>query len=309
MRKYLLPFLIAGQILPHVHAAPLECEDWSTKHPSWLWCDDFEVDGDLEHNYFEVNRADGRFGVVAGEAKGGTAALRSTWQPGKSESGNIKFSFGATPVAPTRYTDQHFKEIYWRFYFKTDDRWTGQGNKVTRITSFAGSNWSQAMIAHVWQGNTLNLAIDPASGIASGLSSTNVITQRYNDFDTLRWLGNIQGSKEVYANENKTIWKCLETKVKLNSPGNADGEFKIWIDGQLDAEKNNLNFIGSYTKYGLNAIFLENYMGGGSPQEQYRYYDNLVVSTKPIGCIDSPPVKPVYPPNMTVEEKLETTSE
>ena len=34
----------------------------------------------------------------------------------------------------------------------------------------------------------------------------------------------------------------------------------------------------------INTLFLENYWNDGSPQDQYRYFDNLVVSTQPIGC-------------------------
>jgi len=46
-----------------------------------------------------------------------------------------------------------------------------------------------------------------------------------------------------------------------------------------------LNFVDSYTDYGINAIFIENYWNSGSPKEQQRYFDNFVVSTKRIGCL------------------------
>ncbi|WGO98416.1 hypothetical protein QFX18_20635 [Saccharophagus degradans] len=282
-------------------ASPLECNDWASQHPNWLWCDDFEVDSELEENYFEVKRYNGRFGVVEGEAFGGNAALRSHWQPGVDDAGNIKFSFGKTPVAPSRYKDRYFSEIYWRFYTKTDERWTGNANKLTRIIAFSGSNWSEAMIAHVWQGNGLNIAIDPASGVSADLSSTTVNTTRYNDFSNLRWLGYVEGTHDIYSDETKTKWNCIEAQVKLNTLGQADGVFRLWVNDELDAENTNLNFVSSYSQYGLNAIFIENYKGGGSEQEQYRYFDNFVVSTQRIGCNAISP--PVYPPNFSVDEK------
>jgi hypothetical protein len=45
-------------------ANELECRDWPRHHPEWLWCDDFESDTDPEHDYFDVDRAGGRFGVA-----------------------------------------------------------------------------------------------------------------------------------------------------------------------------------------------------------------------------------------------------
>lgn len=75
-----------------LNASPLECTNWQTAHPNWLWCDDFEVDSSLEENYFEVYRANGRYGVDSEEAFGGNASLRSDWVPGSSDAGNLKFS-------------------------------------------------------------------------------------------------------------------------------------------------------------------------------------------------------------------------
>ena len=40
-------------------AAPVECTNWQTLHPAWIWCDDFESDAKLNADYFEVDRAGG----------------------------------------------------------------------------------------------------------------------------------------------------------------------------------------------------------------------------------------------------------
>jgi len=45
--------------------------------------------------------------------------------------------------------------------------------------------------------------------------------------------------------------------------------------GTWNAEPNNLK---------INAIFFENYWNEGSPVEQERYFDNIVISTKRINC-------------------------
>ena len=70
----------------------------------------------------------------------------------------------------------------------------------------------------------------------------------------------------------------------------ANGIHEFWIDGQLEARRTGLNFVKCWDNYGINALYFENYWNddghgtGGSAQEQERYFDNIVVSTEPIGC-------------------------
>jgi len=58
---------------------------------------------------------------------------------------------------------------------------------------------------------------------------------------------------------------------------------KVRINGNLEAQHTELNFLGSYQTYGINAVFLENYWNDGSPHVEERYFDDFVVSTQPIG--------------------------
>jgi len=77
----------------------------------------------------------------------------------------------------------------------------------------------------------------------------------------------------------------VESRVKLNTPDQSDGINQLWIDDRLECERRNLNFRGSYTKHGINAVFLEAYWNQGSPVTQSRWYDNFVISTEPIGPV------------------------
>jgi hypothetical protein len=274
------------------NALSLECTNWQQSHPAWLWCDDFESDSSLEQNYFDVNRAGGRFGVVADTAYAGTHALRNGYAAGVVDAGGIKFSFGKTPVAPKRYTDRNFDDVYWRFYMKTAPNWIGQPLKVTRATIFSSANWAQAAIGHLWQDNALGLALDPVSGV----SGATVVTTGWNDFPNMKWLGMTVGQEQVYASANREKWYCIEVHMQLNSSGKSDGVFEFWIDDKLQARKASLNWRGSYTAYGINALTLEGWANDGAPQNQNRYFDNLVVSTNKIGCYTpaatSPPGTP-----------------
>jgi hypothetical protein len=257
-----------------------ECTDWQNRHPDWLWCDDFESDRDLEKNYFEVNRADGRLGVVTDTAYGGTHSLRNAYVAGVEDSGSIKLSIGNTPLQPTRYTDRNFDGLYWRFYMKTDAHWMGQPMKVTRATVIASADWAQAAIGHLWEDDRLGMGLDSASGT----SGATVVTRGWNDFAHLKWLGKANGPVQVYAPVNRARWQCIEVHMQLNTPGWADGIFEFWVDGRPQARQSRLNWRGSYTAYGINALTLEGWVNGGAPQNQNRYFDNFIVSAGRIGC-------------------------
>ena len=289
MRRIHGMFCLLALAAPALAAAGnAECTNWQSAHPEWIWCDDFESDSSLETNYFDVDRQGGRFGVVNTTAFGGTSSLRGNYQTGVSEAGSLGLSFGKTVVAPKRNTSENFEDVYWRVYMKTSSNWIGNPIKMSRATIFVASNWSQAAIGHVWEDseNGSSLGVDPASGV----SGSQVVTTKYNDFDHLTWLGKKNATTPVYGTSYRDKWVCVEARMKLNTPGGSDGEMSLWIDNKLEAQSSNLNFRGSYTTYGINALLLENYVNAGAPQNQQRYFDNFIVSRSRIGCQGSGPV-------------------
>jgi hypothetical protein len=86
----------------------------------------------------------------------------------------------------------------------------------------------------------------------------------------------------------------VEASAKLNTPGQSNGSSFLWINRRLEAERNHLNFRGSYTGHGINAVFLESYWNTGSLKTQGRWYDNFIVSTKPVGPVSCPPNPILY---------------
>jgi hypothetical protein len=209
--------------------------------------------------------------------------MRCTFAPGQVGAGSLKVLVGRNPfhgqrAAAIRPTET-FREIWWRVYVKHETGWTGNPAKLARATCLAGSDWSQGLIAHVWGGHGNALCIDPATGI----TNSRKVTTKYNDFERLRWLGVRHGRMPIFSPDESGRWVCVESQVRLNTPGRRDGAFRLWVDGALESERTDLDWHGTWDEYGINAVFLENYWNAGSPKRQSRWFDDFVVGTRPVG--------------------------
>lgn len=269
-----------------------QCFDCRNAPVGTLFCDDFEEDIPLNQKYFEYNDNNGDFIRMKGVGRDQTYGMRAKWQKGEVFAGSLSKSFGLTPSsyigknasAPT----QKFDEIYWRMDVRHQEDWSGNGPaKLSRAMCLANSNWAQGMMAHIWSGgaNDWYLGMDPASGIGTDgrLKST-----KYNDFNNLRWLGFKAGTTPLYHDTNAGQWYCIVAHAKLNTPGQKNGVFEFWINDTLQASSTNLDWHSSWNQDAaqlkINAVFFENYWNAGSPKEQERYFDNLLISTQPISC-------------------------
>lgn len=246
-----------------------------------IWYDDFSTKKKYMDEYGEIDYTV-NFGIQGGSMDAG-------FDKGDVDgNGNRKVVFGDFPgnVRKVREGEQ-FDDIYWRIYVKHEHGWEGAPEKMSRATSIVSVNWQQSMIAHVWSGDNNSLTLDPARGVEE--QTDHIVTTRYNDFENLSWLGNKPTSDfKISSTEESGYWILVESRAKLNTPGESDGINQLWIDGRLEAERKNLNFRGSYIQHGINAVFLESYWNSGSIKTQGRWFDNFVISTKPIGPVVCP---------------------
>ena len=255
--------------------------------PEWIWGDDFEVDR-------SASSFEGSLTPSPNVGVDGSAGAIWAFTAGNSGAGGLKVAFGRTPQSYFKPVDsgtRDYREVYWRMFLRNQPGWVGgAGDKLSRATIFAsGSSWAQAMIAHIWGMGSAGadqhdyLGLDPASGTNTGGT---LQTTTYNDFANLRWLGIERGTTPLFSDANVGQWYCIEAHAKLNESGSSNGVFELWINGNLEAQHTSLNWVGSYDGYGINAVLFENYWNAGSPVDQERYFDNLVVSTERIGCGD-----------------------
>ena len=253
-----------------------------------IFYEDFGQLPDWRTRYLEYVPEKGSFTWTS---NGGLAngAMRGQFEKGQVSAGSLKVLFGKNPFGRGLRRDDAIREIYWRVYVKHEPGWEGNPAKLARATCLAGPDWSQGLIAHVWGGKGSALCIDPATGIRESRK----VTTAYNDFPNLKWLGLRQGQTPIFCPAESGRWVCIESHVKLNTPGERDGVFELWVDGRLEASRNDLDWHGSWGDYAINAVFLENYWNQGAVKREARWFDNFIISTQPVG-----PVTALKPPTV-----------
>ncbi|MFQ5460761.1 MAG: hypothetical protein ACE5EL_08210, partial [Anaerolineae bacterium] len=245
--------------------------------------------------YFEYGDAGGDFVPMPGVGVAGSRGMRARFRTGVVSAGGMKLAFGRNPntyMNSSLRADEDFREVYYRQYLRMAPGWVGNPAKLSRATVFAERGaWSQAMIAHLWGGRGDVLALDPVRCVGP---DNRVKCHGYNDFPSMDWLGYAFGTTPLFATTMSGQWLCIEAHVRLNTPGRSDGLNEFWIDDGLEARREGLDFVRSYTDYAINAIFFENYWNDGSPRVQERFFDNIVVSTERIGCLADSPALPQH---------------
>ena len=267
--------------IPHVDFIVMTEIQPQENDPATIWYDEFESDKAYLESSGPIDPEE-NFGIGGGSMRAGFKKGDVTGE------GNRKVAFGDFPGGSKVVSaGKQFDSIYWRIYVKHEYGWEGSPAKMSRATSIVSERWQQSMIAHVWSGSNNSLTLDPASGVKGQTDS--IQTNKYNDFPNLRWLGNKPASSFQLSSTNESgYWVLVEASAKLNTPGRSDGSCRLWIDGRFETERRNLNFRGSYTRHGINAVFLESYWNSGALKTEGRWFDNFIISTKPIGPVSCP---------------------
>ena len=89
-------------------------------------------------------------------------------------------------------------------------------------------------------------------------------------------------------------WYCLEMMLKANQAPEADGEIKLWIDGELKGHVDGIRFRDVNTLK-VDRCSLSAYFGGSwsSPKDQRRWVDEYVVASEYIGPLRA--AEPIVP--------------
>lgn len=248
----------------------------------WIFCEDFEdleTVADLESVFAVVDSAGDRLASTDVAGHSGSRSLRVDYDGINQWNGRVGILFGGLPfdwTGPAYAADVHADEIWVQFHTRSDDDWPGvPPGQSMRIATLRGVNWTPpAQLNLITVGTNLSPTAQ-AMGCA-GCSG-------FDDWGNYPQLTVATATKPVYDDASATQWHCVELRLKLNTPGRADAEIDVFIDGELDASAEAFDWRGSSDE-GWNYVALHHWWSNpGTLVAVDRYYDDLIVSTAPIG--------------------------
>lgn len=175
-------------------------------------------------------------------------------------------------------------ELYFRYYLRLADDWdpTVEGGKLPGLAGTYGeAGWGgrRSDGTKGWSLRGAFLRAFPSDHPFRGLTqlSTYAYHADMKDFfgDAWIWPG---------ALLERNRWYSIEQQVRLNRPGLADGMMRVWVDGRLVMERQNIR-LRTVDQLRIETVWLNVYHGGvaKSPQDQHLYVDNVVVARNYIG--------------------------
>ena len=172
------------------------------------------------------------------------------------------------------------EEIYFRYYLRFADDWNPRrGGKLPGV----GGTYGRAG----WGGRPVHGDDGwSARGLFEGRKDgrTPIGYYCYHMDMRGRYGSGWQWDREDRGLLENNRWYCIEQHVQLNTPGEADGILRGWVDGQLAFEKTEIRF-RSVDALKIEDIWINFYLGGTwtSEAEHHVYIDEVAISKEPIG--------------------------
>jgi len=175
-------------------------------------------------------------------------------------------------------------ELYMRYYLKFDPDWICRGGKMPGF----GGTYGRAG----WGGR-------PVNG-SDGWSARGIFADVRGDTVPIGWycyhadMTGRYGSEWLWRINNrgylkKGLWYCIESHVKLNTPGKNDGVLRGWVNGLPAYEKTDVRFRDVPTLK-VETVWFNVYNGGTwtADTDCHLYLDNIVVAANYIGPFVTP---------------------
>ncbi|MBV2247277.1 MAG: T9SS type A sorting domain-containing protein [Lentimicrobium sp.] len=280
-----------GMAVPKVNRVIPIAESLQELSPATFYCQNFEGLYNLNSEFHDTGGiSDSVMSISEVDAYSGNRAIQNSYFPKSSfkegddpgASGWVWQFFGDNKLS-TRIKDTTPRtRVFARWHHKFEEGFTSQEDrgtlppKMARMRCFT-TPWNAVYTVYFW--------IEEDKGLIS-------IQQKTNAPDTEReWLPNY--NTVFYLNEpvNLGRWIHMELGVTLGE-GRRSDHVQAWADGKLICDLVNQDLAGGYRQQTLNGMQWDCYWNGGSPRRQSRFYDDLMLSSEPIGPARTP-VQPV----------------
>jgi hypothetical protein len=253
---------------------PLE-QDPLREAPGVFFHEDFETIGDLGERFQDIGRSDGRFGMSARDPFSGKRSLEQSYlakermkgDPG--DAGWIWRRFGDNPVGAGDRALVPHPVVVARWYHKFEAAFSEDvPPKFARLRCFTKGAWHGAYTVLYWiGGDDDHLSLERHTR-APGAHR--------------EWLPNYETTFSFRDRLHVGRWIHFEMRLALGDGARAD-RLQAWADGVLvcDVEKDDL--AAGFREFTPNGMSWDCYWNGGSPKDQSRYFDDLVLSTQAVG--------------------------
>ncbi|MBL8941780.1 MAG: hypothetical protein JNK45_01480 [Myxococcales bacterium] len=249
---------------------------------SWISCENFDAIDDAPNQIAQWDEMGDGFGVEPDGDDPTDLALRITLQPSMVFGGWVSLRWGNGPDGPgVDSPGEDFDEVWVRYSLRTDDDWPGyEIGDVGEIIAANGPNWAIATETAIRGDAAGRLRPLGWTCIFDGALACN----GSNDWNgALQLIWQEQGPSTIFGADSAGQTRCLEAHMRLNTPGASDGEAHVWIDGVEEIATTGVDFRGTWTDYGLNALRFTNYINP-PPSPLNFWVDDVVVATERIGC-------------------------
>ncbi|MHA6485002.1 cohesin domain-containing protein [Paenibacillus sp. strain BS8-2] len=277
---------------PNAQAEPYIVNECDLMDDDWLFCDTFETNKLTEYYGFSqrwgrlLHRTEGLynsralasyFGYYEGDKLEG--------QPYPIHGTKLKLAVGKTPdnavYKPAGDPAIAERDLYWRFFLRNKTQEIGdsviQYGPLARVYGYGAGDTPimQIEIDHPNADGTLVSKLSTGQFDTSGQPTGTAVEAE------------LTGTTPIMRADQAGAWRMIEIHAKLNDPGQTNGVYELWIDGELESSQEGIDWVGSYTDYGINAI--EIYNNNNDPagpigsDNEFRVFDNLIVSRERIG--------------------------
>lgn len=248
----------------------------------WILCEDFEAAGDPSTYFGNFWTTGELMGVEATDAFSGAQALRIGHDPAVFASGMADIRFGQGPSGGLVHApDQEYREVWVRFVLRTEDAWPDAGiAEAVEVMSVFGNARAIAVDATIYSPSQVE-----AQALAwSCVHDSQLLCNGQGDWSnaSLEVRDGALGQSPLYGTQKAGQWQCHEIHVRLDDPGQANGVFEVFVDGQQEVSLQDIEYVDAWAGAGLNNVRFSSFWN--APAQLVHHVDDVVVSTSPLGC-------------------------
>ena len=254
--------------------------DPAASAPGVFLFDDLETITDLKERFQDQGTDEGRFRISDVDRFSGKKSIQQSYKPlsefaqdaDPGSAGWVWRFFGDNPNGQPEPRGK-YPTVVARWYHKFEEGFTPRDGKefppkMARMRCFKAGAWEGAYTVLFW--------IEDPDGHLSIERHTRAPGAHRE------WTPNHECQWKFSDPVNVGRWIHFELRVALGEGPRSD-RIQAWADGTLVCDMAGDDLAAGYKDFLLNGMSWDCYWNGGSPVKQSRFYDDLALSTEPIG--------------------------